>query len=129
MLPQGQYALQCNGERETRTFLPGETYDLDLRPGRALDFEVSKTTAADGEVTIAVTARGSGAHSFALRTGNLKLDGARKQITLQPGVVGHAEWQARIDSAKTSWVAIVVPDEVLARRKEVRGAIWDPQKN
>jgi Glycosyl hydrolase family 9/Cellulase N-terminal ig-like domain len=129
MLPQGQYAVLCNAERETRTFLPGETYDLDLRPGRALDFEVSKKAVPDGEVTISVTARGSGAHSFALRADNLTLDGARKQITLQPGAAGHVEWHARIDSSKTPWVAVVVPDEVLARRKEVSGAIWDTQKN
>jgi Glycosyl hydrolase family 9/Cellulase N-terminal ig-like domain len=121
-LPQGQYTVRCDAQKVTRTFLPGESYDLDLRPGRALDFDVSEKPQG-GEVTIEISARGSGAHRFVVRADNLTLDGAQKEITLQPGIAGRMEWHARIDSAGTPWVAVVVPDDNLAGRKEVRGAV------
>jgi hypothetical protein len=125
MLPQGEYAVQCNAGKETRTFLPGETYNLDLRPGHVLDFAVSRKSSADGEVLIDVDARGTGAHRFVVRFDNLKLNGAQKEITLQPGVSGRLEWHAQVDSPNIPWVAVIVPDDDLARRKEVRGAVWE----
>jgi Glycosyl hydrolase family 9/Cellulase N-terminal ig-like domain len=125
MLPQGEYAVQCNAGKETRTFLPGETYNLDLRPGHVLDFAVSRKSSADGEVLIDVDARGTGAHRFVVRFDNLKVNGAQKEITLQPGVSGRLEWHAQVDSPNIPWVAVIVPDDDLARRKEVRGAVWE----
>ncbi len=68
---------------------------------------------------------GPGAHRFTVRFDNLKLDDVQKEIKLQSGVSGHLEWHARIDSPDTPWVAVIVPDDDLARRKEVRGAVWE----
>ena len=49
MLPEGKYSVRSAGEEQTWTFLPGATYDLDLRTGQGLDFEVSKTHPAPGK--------------------------------------------------------------------------------
>ena len=49
MLPEGKYTVRSSGEEQTRTFLPGGTYNLDLRPGRGLDFEVSGSTTSTGK--------------------------------------------------------------------------------
>ena len=124
-LPEGKYMVRSGGLEQTRIFLPGETYHVDLRPGRALAFEASKDTSGAGEVTIRLTARGSGAHRFALRVDNLTVSGPDKELTLRPGVPGTVEWRARIASPDTPWVAVVVPDDDLAQRKEVTGAAWD----
>lgn len=126
MLPQGEYVVQGRAGKETRTFLPGETYHLDLRSGHVLDFQVSRKSSPDGEVLIDVNAQGTGMHRFVVRSDNLKLNDAQKEITLQPGTPGHVEWHAQVDSRNTPWVAVIVPDEDLARRQEVRGAIWEP---
>ena len=125
MLPQGEYAVECGAGKETQSFLPGGTYNLDLRPGHMLNFEVEKKSSPDGEVLLDVNAQGTGAHRFAVRFDNLKLNDAQKEITLQSGVSGHLEWHARIDSPNTPWVAVIVPDGDLARRKELRGAVWE----
>ena len=124
-LPEGKYIVRSGGAEQTQIFLPGGTYNLDLRPGRAWGFEVSKDTSGSGEVTIRLTARGSGAHRFALRVDNLTLSGADKEVTLRPGVAGTLEWRARIASPDTPWVAVVVPDDDLAQRKELTGAAWE----
>ena len=125
MLPQGEYKIATQGGQETRTLLPGATYQLDLRVGHLLDFTVSKNAASDGKVLIGVDARGTGAHRFNVRFDNLKLNDVQKEITLQSGVSGHLEWHAQIDSPNTPWVAVIVPDDDLARRKELRGAVWE----
>jgi hypothetical protein len=125
-LPQGRYTVQGRAGKETQTFLPGETYHLDLRSGHVLDFQVSRKSSPDGKVRIDVNAQGTGTHRFVVRVDNLKLDGAQKEITLQAGTIGHVEWAAQIDSPNTPWVAVIVPDDDLARRKEVRDAIWEP---
>jgi hypothetical protein len=125
MLPEGKYTVRCRGQEQTRTFLPGAAYSLDLRPGKALDFDVSKETSASREVTIRVSARGSGSHRFALRVDNLTLSGAERELTMRPGAAGTVEWRARIASADTPWVAVVVPDDDLSQRKELTGAAWE----
>jgi hypothetical protein len=124
-LPQGEYKIATRGGEETRTLLPGGTYQLDLRVGHLLDFTVSKSAASDGGVLIGVDVRGTGTHRFNVRFDNLKLNDEQKEITLQSGVSGHLEWHAQIDSPDTPWVAVIVPDDDLARRKELRGAIWE----
>ena len=125
MVPEGKYRVRCNGDEQMRTFLPGGTYNLDLRAGRSLDYEVSKETTGAGEVKIKVSARGQGSHRFALRVENLTLNGVETELTLQAGSVGTAEWRARIGSEDTPWVAVVVPDDDLSQRKEVMGAVWE----
>lgn len=125
MLPEGKYTVRSNGEELTRTFLPGGTYNLDLRGGRALDFQVSKDTSGAGEVTIKVSARGNGPHRFVLRAENLTLGTLEKQLTLRSGTAGTMEWRARISSPDTPWVAVVVPDDDLSQRREVIGAAWE----
>ncbi len=125
MLPEGKYTVRSNGEEQTRTFLPGGTYNLDLRGGRALDFQVSKDTSGTGEVTIKVSARGNGPHRFVLRAENLTLGTLEKQLTLRSGTAGTMEWRARISSPDTPWVAVVVPDDDLSQRREVIGAAWE----
>ncbi len=123
VLPEGKYRVRCQGEEQTRTFLPGGTYELDLRPGRGVDFAVSGSSSGTGEVTIKVSVRGSGSHSFDLRVDNLTVSAAVREITLRPGVAGTLEWRARIASLDTPWVAVVVPDDNLALRKEVLGLV------
>jgi len=123
VLPEGKYRVRCQGEEQARTFLPGGSYELDLRPGRGVDFAVSGSSSGTGEVTIKVSVRGSGSHSFALRVDNLTVSGAVREITLRSGVAGTLEWRARIASLDTPWVAVVVPDDNLALRKELLGAV------
>jgi hypothetical protein len=125
MLPEGKYTVRSKGEEQTRTFLPGETYSLDLRPGRALDYDVTKESTAAGEVKIKLTARGQGSHRFVLRVDNLRLTGVEKELTLRSGTAGTVEWRARIGSEDIPWVAVVVPDDDMLQRKEVTGAAWE----
>jgi hypothetical protein len=124
-LPEGKYIVRSGGAEQTRIFLPGGTYNLDLRPSRGLDFEVSRSTSSTGEVSIKVSARGNGSHRFTVRTDNLTVSDADKELTLRAGVAGALEWRARIASADTPWVAVVVPDGDLSLRREVTGAAWE----
>jgi hypothetical protein len=124
MLPEGKYRVRSQGEEQTRSLLAGASYRMDLRQGRALDFEVSQKTTAAGDVVIALNARGSGSHRFALRVDNLTIEGAEKELTLRPGVAGRLEWRGRIAAPESPWVAVIVPDGDLSQRKEATGAAW-----
>jgi len=126
MLPEGKYTVRCRKEEEWRIFLPAETYHLDLRPGRALDFEISKLSFGDGEIRIRVSARGEGSHRFSIRTDNLTLSDAKKELILKRGSAGTLEWSGRIISMETPWVAVVIADENSAIQKELAGAAWEP---
>jgi len=125
MLPEGRYVVRCNREDQTRTLLPGGSYNLDLRTGQALSYEITSETTGSGDVTLKVSARGSGSHRLALRMENLTVDGAERELTLQPGGTGTVMWRARITSEDSPWVAVVVPDGDLSLRKEVMGAAWE----
>ncbi len=125
MLPEGKYRVTANGQEQAQTFLPGSSYHLDLRAGNALSFEVSKSATAKGEVIIKVKAQGKGNHHFSIRTDNLTLNGAVKELVLKPGTAGMFEWRGRVTSLDTPWVAVVVPDDDLSGKKEVRGAVWE----
>jgi hypothetical protein len=126
MLPEGKYTVRCHGEEQARIFLPADTYHLDLRPGHALEFEISKLSSGDGEVRIRVSARGEGTHRFNIRTDNLTLPNAQKELILKRGSLGTLEWSGRITSSDSPWVAVVIGDENTAIRKELLGAAWEP---
>jgi hypothetical protein len=124
-LPQGKYAVQCQGARYAKTFLPTGTYHLDLRRGRASDFEISKIASNDGDVRINLKARGEGIHRFSIRTDNLVLQDTQKELTLKRGSEVSQEWSGRIRSLDSPWVAVVMADQDPANRKELMGAAWE----
>jgi hypothetical protein len=123
-LPEGKYTITGSGPEQTQTFLPGGSYQLDLRTAHALSLELSATT-SKGEVTLTLKARGNGPHKFSIRVDNLTLPGSAKEINLKPGATGSLEWRGRITSADTPWVAVIVPDNDMSLRKEIRGAAWE----
>ena len=125
-LPEGKYTVRCHGEESDPDFLPAGTCHLDLRPGRILDFDISKRLSEDGELQIQVNARGYGRHRFSIRTDNLSLQDAPKELTLKRGSTGSLEWRGRIRSPDTSWIAVVIADDNPAIRKELMGAAWGP---
>jgi hypothetical protein len=125
MLPEGKYTVRCHGEEQVRIFLPAGTYHLDLRPGHTLDFEISKLASAAGEVRIRVSARGGGTHRFSIRTDNLTLPEAQKELILKRGRAGTLEWSGRITSPDTPWVAVAIADEDPTMRKELMGSAWE----
>jgi hypothetical protein len=107
-LLDGLYIVRSSGQQTTLALLPGETYHLDLRPGHIADFSVRQETMPDGEVTIRVTEHGAGRHTFSIRADNLMLE-------RQTGLT----WHAHVATANAPWVAIVIPDNDLALRREV----------
>jgi hypothetical protein len=124
-LPEGGYTVRSQRQERTMTLLPTGTYHLDLRPGRALDFELSKVLHKDGEVRVRLNARGEGVHRFSIRTDNLLVQDAAKELTLKRGRLGTLEWFGRITSPDVPWVAVVVADENPMIRKELLGAAWE----
>lgn len=121
MLPEGRYIATCGEIQQSLTCLPGGSYKLDMSPGHALDFRLVCRKSEAGEVTIQLTAQGNGSHRFTLRSENLELDDAVKELNLRPGVEGTLAWRAKIQSPDTPWVAVVVPDNDLFRRMELTG--------
>ncbi|HEX5830955.1 MAG TPA: glycoside hydrolase family 9 protein, partial [Gemmatimonadaceae bacterium] len=89
-------------------------------PAREPVFAVSATTDSDGRVLIRLTASGEGRHTFALRADNLAARRRSRTVTLRPGRPVTVEWKGRPESADMPWVAVVVPDGDVSRRREVR---------
>ena len=86
-----------------------------------MGFALSTSTAANGEITIRLTAQGTGAHGYPLRTDNIRVASASRTVTLREGAPTTVEWKARRIRADTPWSAVVVEDGDVARRREVYG--------
>jgi hypothetical protein len=124
-LPEGRYGVRSQGEERAVTLLPTGTYQLDLRKGRGLDFELTTASHKDGEVRIRLSARGEGTHQFSIRTDNLAIQDADKELTLKRASPGTLEWSGRISSKDNSWMAVVTVDANPTIRKELMGAAWE----
>lgn len=95
---------------------------IEGRVAPAVDFTVSSEPGPDGTVGIRLTATGSGTWSFALRGHNLAVEQPDRRLTLRPGRAGDLVWTARVLAADEPWVAVIVPDGDVSRRREVVSA-------
>jgi hypothetical protein len=122
-LPEGRYDVRQGSARTNLTVLPGGYYSIDLRPGHFLDFKVSFQDLGRNEIVVRVSAEGAGPHVFSIRSDNLVLkEQVTKKVDLTSGKAQEAVWHAHILSADSPWVAVVIPDDDLAERREVTGA-------
>jgi hypothetical protein len=122
-LPEGRYEVRQGSVHTNLTVLPGGYDSIDLRPEHFLDFKVSFQDLGQNEILVRVTAEGAGPHVFLIRSDNLAVrEQAALKIDLRVGKVQQVTWHAHVLSADTPWVAVVIPDDVLAERREVTGA-------
>jgi hypothetical protein len=121
-LPEGHYDVRQGSAHTNLTVLPGGSYSIDLRPGHFLDFKVSFQDLGQGEILVRVSAEGAGPHVFSIRSDNLLLrDQGSVKIDLTPGKAQQTAWHAHVLAADTPWVAVVIPDDALAERREITG--------
>ncbi len=86
------------------------------------DFSVDAVTADDGTVTIRVETTGPGVRSFAVRVHNLAVEEPVRTVTVPAGGEGTVVWNARVLDGDAPWVAVVIPDDDVRRRREVVSA-------
>lgn len=87
----------------------------------APQFTLSSSTARNGEITIRLVASGTGTHTYALRTDNLRAKALARTVTLRPGVSTTVSWKARRQRTDAPWTAVVVEDGQVERRRELFG--------
>ena len=119
-VPQGEYELTAGALKRQMTVLPGESYSLNFDGDSSVEFTVSSEKSADGVVTLRAVLTGAGRHSIALRTDNLAVEPAPREVDLKPGVPQTIEWRGR-PSAEAPWIAVAIPDRQMLRRKELTG--------
>jgi len=118
-------AVLSEGSYETNhglhlTVLPGGTYHLDLRLHSRLSFGIATEQRKDsGDVTLRVKVNGWGEHQFTIRTDNLEV----RVVNLRSRGSSTVEFHGRVMDRESPWVAVVVPDGVLAERKEATGIL------
>jgi len=100
--------------------LPGETYAVSFNLDSHLEMSVSGQKDSAGMVTVRATLAGSGRHTIALRSDNLAMEPAAREVNLKAGVPQTIEWQAR-PAPGAPWIAVVIPDRDMSRRKELTG--------
>ena len=122
-LPEGHYNIRQGSTHTNLTVLPGGYYSIDLRPGHFLDFKVSSQDVGQNEILVRVSAEGAGPHAFSIRSDNLIVrEQGPLKVDLTSGKVQQAVWHAHVLSADMPWVAVIIPDDALAERREVTGA-------
>jgi hypothetical protein len=119
VLSEGEYELTSGTQKRALTLLPGETASVVLDGARDLDFRVKPVTTAAGVVTIRIEVSGSGDHVIALRTDNLSSDALSWKVTLKPGTPQIVEWQTDRERPDSPWIAVVIPDNDVALRREI----------
>jgi hypothetical protein len=122
-LPEGVYEVTSGKEKQTRTFLPGGSYSLDLRAGQGLGLELAADTSADGRVTIQAVISGTGMHTLAIRAANLSIEQPSRTVRLD-GREQIIEWSGRTIDKAGPWVVVAVPDRRIEERREVTGCAW-----
>ena len=81
---------------------------------------VTAMTAVNGEVTIRLTAPNAQVKSLTVRADGLVVDRPTRSVAPRPaGAPLTIEWKARPKTAGMPWVAVVIPDGDIARRREV----------
>ena len=122
-LAEGRYDVRQGSVHTNLTVLPGGYDSIDLRPEHFLDFKVSFQDVGQNEILVRVSAEGAGPHVFSIRSDNLAVrEQASLKVDLTAGNAQQVVWHAHVLSANTPWVAVVIPDDVLAERREVTGA-------
>ncbi|MEO7361679.1 MAG: glycoside hydrolase family 9 protein, partial [Gemmatimonadaceae bacterium] len=83
-------------------------------------FSLTSSATQNGEVTIKITATGTGAHTYALRTENIQISQPQtRSVTLVNGGTTTIAWKGRRVGANAPWVAVAIEDGNAARRREV----------
>ena len=116
-MPQGEYELTAGSLKRRVTLLPGESHSVNFED---VEVTLSGEKNTSGMVTLRATVPGAGHHSIALRTDNLPVDPAAREVDLKPGAPQTGEWQAR-PSSDAPWIAVAVPDRQISRGKELSG--------
>lgn len=124
-LPEGKYIVKNGDVEQAVSLLPSQSYQMDLRRKEAFSFEVAKQSSAKGIVTITLKVQGNGSHQFTVRSNNLAIKDSTKKTILQSGVKVTLKWQGKISATDEPWVAVVVPDNDFANKKELTGSVWE----
>jgi hypothetical protein len=101
-----------------------ERFEKDSKSDKPFDIKLTGSTSAKGDVVITATIEGNGSHSFKVRSSNLAIKDTEKKVTLQQGKKTVLKWQLKTLHADEPWVALVVPDDDMANRREVFGSAW-----
>jgi len=104
-LPPGTYSI----DGALHTFLPGASYDLNLRRDSVLSWTV-KHTVSGLQVLIRVTARGAGRHRIKILADGLNFSVTEKDVLLKPGIASVLEFRGNTLSSIIPWVALVTVD-------------------
>ena len=119
-VPQGEYELTAGALKRQMTVLPGESYSVNFDGDSSVEFSLSSAKSAAGVVTLHAVLTGTGHHTIALRTDNLAIEPAPREVDLKPGVPQAIEWQGH-PAAEAPWIAVAIPDHQMLRRKELTG--------
>ena len=61
---------------------------------------------------------------FSIRSDNLAVrEQVAQEVDLKADKVQQTVWHAHVLSADTPWVAVVIPDDALAERREITGVV------
>jgi hypothetical protein len=121
LMPQGEYEGIAGSRKQRITMMAGEIYSLDFNARTYVDIDVSGESNPSGTVSIRARLSGGGEHTVALRADNLNVEQTVQHVTLLPGETRTVEWQAKVASQSSPWIAVVIPDDHVSRRKEVTG--------
>ena len=79
----------------------------------------------NGNVTLAAHIQRSGTHRFSVRVDNLDIKNPSKEVHLKSGNEMTLEWHCKIRVPDEPWVAVIIPENNLSGKKELRGAAWE----
>jgi hypothetical protein len=114
LLAPGPYLVTMDGLEHRIVALPGGSHRIDSQ----LAFTVASTVETAGRVQVEVVARGTGSHTFALRTSNAAFSERTHTVVLSPGQAARLVWSGTVESPNSPCYVVVVPDGDISRRQE-----------
>ena len=85
---------------------------------KGLNFDVFVMQQSEETVEITLTALGKGKHKFAIRGWNLSVEKPEQTLELNETSTKKIVWNAKINSKKQPWIAVIIPDDNIKAKKE-----------
>ncbi len=93
-----------------------------------LKVKISEKSTPGGNVSITAVVEGAGSHNISIRSSNLTIKNPLKNVNLRGGEKVTLKWQGKITAPDEPWVSLIVADNDINNRWEVKGSAWENNK-
>lgn len=124
-LPAGDYEIRVGSSSWRMAMVSGGNYSLSLDAQNSIALEVRRIDQdpEGNRIGLQAIISGEGKHVIQLRLFNGQTDREKVRVELAKGKPETLQWEVMINEPQSPWVAVVVPNNRLAYKRELTGVL------